>query len=47
VLLIKVAKTKRACWCVGATAGTAMSITAKESSEVHSVVLPIVGSVFP
>ena len=47
VLLIKVAKTKRACWCVGATAGTVMSITAKESSEIHSVVFPTVGSILP
>ena len=34
VALMKVAKTKRADWWVGALAGTVMRITAKETSEM-------------
>lgn len=33
VLLMKVAKTKVACWCVGAVEGTVMRMTAKERRE--------------
>jgi hypothetical protein len=47
VLLMKVAKTKRACWCVGATAGTVMRMMAKERREVQRVSLAVRGRVLP
>ena len=35
VLLMKVAKTNLACWCVGATAGTVTRMTKKEIRDVQ------------
>ena len=34
VLLMKVAKTNLACWCVGAVAGTVIRMTTKERRDV-------------